>query len=55
MIQDADFEYDPRDVPLLIQPLIDGKADVVYGSRFKKNVAQVLSCPGSFDSKSVRI
>ena len=41
MIQDADFEYDPDDVPPLLQPLIQGKADVVYGSRFKKNAVQV--------------
>lgn len=41
MIQDADFEYDPSDVPELLQPLLTGRADVVYGSRFKKNVNQV--------------
>ena len=35
MIQDADFEYDPNDVPSLLTPLIQGRADVVYGSRFK--------------------
>lgn len=40
-IQDADFEYDPQDVPALLQPLIDGKADVVFGSRFKKSSYQV--------------
>jgi glycosyltransferase involved in cell wall biosynthesis len=33
VIQDADMEYDPADVPALIQPIIDGVADVVYGSR----------------------
>jgi glycosyltransferase involved in cell wall biosynthesis len=41
MIQDADFEYDPNDVPSLLEPLLAGKADVVYGSRFKKSAFQV--------------
>jgi glycosyltransferase involved in cell wall biosynthesis len=34
LIQDADLEYSPNDYPALLQPLIDGIADVVYGSRF---------------------
>ena len=34
LIQDADLEYDPADYPQLIKPILDDKADVVYGSRF---------------------
>lgn len=34
VVQDADLEYDPADYPDLLEPLLDGRADVVYGSRF---------------------
>ena len=34
IVQDADLEYDPKEMPKVIQPILDGVADVVYGSRF---------------------
>lgn len=40
-VQDADFEYDMREIPRLVAPLIEERADVVYGSRFRKDGPQV--------------
>ena len=34
IVQDADLEYDPQEIPRVIAPILDGRADVVYGSRF---------------------
>jgi len=42
VVQDADLEYDPTDLPALLQPISTGKADAVYGSRFQGGPHRVL-------------
>ncbi len=52
VVQDADLEYDPNDYIPLLQPLLDGSADVVYGSRFApRTMRRVLSYHHSIGNK----
>jgi glycosyltransferase involved in cell wall biosynthesis len=41
IVHDADHEYDPRDIPRLLEPLLEDRADVVYGSRFRRECTTV--------------
>lgn len=45
IIQDADLEYFPEEIPALIQPILDGKANVVYGTRFKSGFPKGMAVP----------
>ncbi len=45
IIQDADLEYAPEEIPKLIQPILDGEAEVVYGTRFSQGLPAGMALP----------
>jgi len=51
IVQDADLEYNPNEYPKLIAPILEGKADAVYGSRFMEKPEGVLSSLHYFGNK----
>jgi SAM-dependent methyltransferase len=55
IIQDADLEYDPQEYPLLLAPIVDGKADAVFGSRFAGHPRRVLFFWHSLANKALTL
>jgi len=55
LVQDADLEYDPSEYARLVQPIVDGKADVVYGSRFAGESHRVLYFWHSVGNKALTL
>ncbi|MEI7986317.1 MAG: glycosyltransferase family 2 protein, partial [Armatimonadota bacterium] len=45
IVQDADLEYSPEQIPSLVQPIIDGKANVVFGTRFANGFSKDMALP----------
>lgn len=54
IVQDADLEYSPEEIPSLIQPILDGRSNVVYGTRFTKGLASGMALPNKIVNRMLR-
>ncbi len=45
IVQDADLEYSPEEIPALVRPILEGKANVVYGTRFSQGLPKAMALP----------
>ncbi|HVT14335.1 MAG TPA: glycosyltransferase family 2 protein [Fimbriimonadaceae bacterium] len=55
IVQDADLEYSPEEIPKLIEPILQGKAKVVYGTRFAHGLAAGMALPNKIVNRLLRL
>jgi glycosyltransferase involved in cell wall biosynthesis len=51
IVQDADLEYSPEEIPMLVKPILEGKAKAVYGTRFKHGLPKGMALPNKIVNK----
>ncbi len=54
IVQDADLEYAPEEIPALVEPILKGEANVVYGTRFSKGLSRQMALPNRIVNRMLR-